>query len=131
MGDWPGIDWGNYFHRLSDDEIGELAMWLAAEDLAVGEFTDLLDRLSRRAADEWRGRSLALVASCGHAMVEEYARRKRRYVELLAALEEAQMSGALPGEVAPKELQPLPRAAPRRTAEELLQVLERARSGSG
>jgi hypothetical protein len=130
MGDLLGIDWVDYFHRLSDDELRELAAWLADEYLTVGEFTDLVDRIYRRAADEWRGRSLTLVASYGHYVIEEYARRKRRFAELLAALDDARMSGALPGDVAPEELQPLRQTAPR-TAEDLLHVLERARSGSG
>jgi hypothetical protein len=130
MSDVLGIDWVDYFRRLSDDELHELATWLAAESLTVGEFTDLVDRLYRQVADEWQGRSQAFVVRCGRPLVEAYARRKRRFAGLLAALEEARMSGALPGDVAFQELQPLPQAAPR-TAEELLQALERARSGSG
>jgi hypothetical protein len=134
MGDLPRIDWCEHFRRLSDDDLQELATWLAAEFLKVSEFTDVVDRAYAQASDEWNGRALAFVARCGRPVVEEYARRKRRYAELMAALEDACMCGALPGEVSPQELQPLrllrPLRAGPRTVNELLGMLERARGGS-
>jgi hypothetical protein len=59
------MDWVDSFHRLSDDEMRDLATWLAAEYLTVGEFTEIVDRTYRQAADEWHGGPLAFVASCG------------------------------------------------------------------
>jgi hypothetical protein len=130
--DWIGIDWVDYFHHLSDDEIRELAAWLAAEFLGVGEFTDIVDRVYVWALDDWRGREPAFVTLCKRSVVEAYAGRKRRFTELMAALEDAQMSGALSGDVVPQELQPLrPPWSGTRTAEQLLGALERARGGAG
>ena len=131
MDDVRNINWVVYFQQLSDDELRELATWLAVEFVKVSEFTDIVDREYAQTSDEWHGRSGAFVGCRGRPAVEEYARRKRRFPELLAALEDAYMRGALLGEVAPEELQPLcqARVAPR-TTEELLGVLERVRSGS-
>jgi hypothetical protein len=123
-----GIDWHDYFHCLSDDQMRELATWLAAEFLKVSEFTDLVDRVYAQAPDDWRGRSPAFVGSYGRPMVERYAERKRGFAELMA-LEDAYMSGAFPGEVASGELQPLrlPEAE-HRSVDDVLRVLERIRS---
>jgi hypothetical protein len=130
--DWIGIDWVDYLHHLSDDEMRELAAWLAAEFLGVGEFTDIVDRVYVWALDDWRGRQPAFVTSCKRSFVEAYAVRKRRFAERMAALEDAQMSGGLTGDVAPQELEPLrPPWSERRTAEQLLGALERRRGGSG
>ena len=134
MDDVPCIDWVGYLHELSDDDLHELAAWLAAEGLKVSEFTDILDRVYAHTSDRWRGRALAFVTDYGRPVAEAYARRKRRFTQLMAALEDAQMSGALPGTVAPQELQPRPPQQPQppaRTAEELFSVLVRVRSGSG
>lgn len=132
MDDMVGIDWVSYFHRLSTDEIHELATWLAAERLEVWELMDIVDRAYAKEPDDWRRQSPAFVASCGRPAVEGYARRKRRFVELMAALDAARLSGALPGEVALEDLQPLrlPGTEPRPVAD-LLDELERARGGSG
>jgi hypothetical protein len=132
MDDLEGIDWVGYFHGLSADEMRELAVWLAAELLEVGEFMAIADRGYAQASEEWRGRSRAFAAQHGRPVAKGYARRKRRFAELMAALEEARMSGALPGEAAPQELQPIrPPWAEPRPVEELLGMLEHARSGVG
>jgi hypothetical protein len=125
-----GIDWVDYFHCLSDDQMHELATWLAADFLKVSEFTDLVDRVYVQAPDEWHGRSPAFVASYGRPVVERYALRKRGFAELMA-LEDAYVSGAFPGEVASGELQPLrlPEAE-HRSVDDVLRVLERMRSAS-
>lgn len=125
-----GMDWGDYFHRLSDDEIRELATWLAAECLEVWEFMDIVDRAYAQASDDWHERPPAFVASRGRPAVEGYARRKRRFAELTTALDEACLCGALPGDVAPEDLRPLrsPKTEPR-PVEDLLSALERARGG--
>ena len=125
-----GIDWYDYLHCLSDDQMRELATWLVAEFLKVSEFTDLVDRVYAQAPDEWRGRSPTFVASYGRPMVERYALRKRGFAALMA-LEDAYMSGAFPGEVASGELQPLrlPEAE-HRSMDDVLRVLERIRSAS-
>ena len=125
------IDWSDYFHRLSDDQMRELASWLAAESLKVSEFTDIVDRVYAQASDEWHGRPPAFVASYGRPIMERYARRRRGFAEGLAAVEDAKMSGALPGDFASAELQPLrlPRSEPR-SVEDVLSALERVRGGS-
>jgi hypothetical protein len=125
------IDWATYFHHLSDLDLRELAAWLAEEGLEVSEFTDLIDRAYAQTANEWRGRPLAFVASRGRPVVARYADRKRHFAGLLAALEDARMCGALPGEVELQELTPLfPPAPAPRTAEGTLIVLERIRGSS-
>jgi hypothetical protein len=125
------IDWAAYFHCLSDNDLHELAAWLAAEGLEVSEFTDLIDRAYAQTSNEWRGRPLAFVATCGRPVVARYANRKRHFAGLLAALEDARMCGALPGEVELRELAPLyPPAPAPRSAERMLSVLERARGSS-
>jgi hypothetical protein len=123
-----GIDWVDYFHCLSDDQMHELATWLAADFLMVSEFTDLVDRVYAQAPDDCHGRSPAFVASYGRPVVERYAERKRGFAELLA-LEDAYMSGAFPGEVASGELHPLrlPEAE-HRSVDDVLRVLERIRT---
>lgn len=134
MDDLVGLDWVGYFHTLSDDAIRELAAWLAAERLEVWELMDIVDRAYAQAAEDWHGRSLAFVTNCGLPVVEGYARRKRRFVELTeftAALEEAHLCGALPGDVAPEELQPLRLSLTKpRSVEDLVGVLQRARGDS-
>lgn len=131
MDDVVGMDWGDYFHRLSDNEIRELATWLAAECLEVWEFMDIVDRAYVQASDDWHERQPAFVASRGRPVVEGYARRKRRFAELMIALDEACLRGALPGDVAPEDLRPLrsPKVEPR-SVNDLLGALERARDSS-
>lgn len=131
MDNWIGLNWGSYFHDLSDEEMRDLASWLSAEFLEVWEFTDIVDRMYVQAADTWRGRSPAFVAGCGRPVVIRYARRKRHFAEITAAHDEARQRGALPGEVTPEELQPLrPPDTRRRSVEDLLGILEHARGGS-
>jgi hypothetical protein len=131
-GNFEGVDWGSYFHCLSDAELRGLAAWLAAECLEVWEFKDVVDRVYAQVADSWRGRSAAFVASHGRPILLGYARRRRHFAELMAALDEARQRGALPGDVALEELQPLPApSSKRRSVEELLDVLERTRRDEG
>jgi hypothetical protein len=131
-GNFEGVDWGSYFHCLSDAELRELAAWLAAECLEVWEFKDVVDRVYAQVADTWRGRSAAFVASHGRPILLGYARRRRHFAELMAALDEARQRGALPGDVALEELQPLPApTSKRRSVAELLDALERARGEKG
>jgi hypothetical protein len=126
------IDWSEYLHRLSDDQMRDLATWLAADFLKVSEFTDIVDRVYAQAPAEWHGRSAAFVAYYGRSVVEGYARRKRRFAQLRTALEDAYMSGAFPGDVSSWELTPLRSPwTESRNVEDLLGVLERVRSGSG
>ena len=132
MDDMVGLDWVGYFHSLSDDAIRELAAWLAAQSLEIWELMDIVDREYAQASEDWRGRSPAFVGYRGRPAVEGYARRKRRFVELTAALEEASLRGALPGDVAPEELQPLRVPSTKtRSVEDVVSALQRARSGSG
>src|SRR5579859_6239409 len=106
MNNLAGLDWMGYFHSLSDDEIHELAAWLAAERLEVGEFMEVVDRVYARTSDEWRGQAPVFVDWFGRPDARAYAHRKQRFAELTAALEEARMTGALSGDVAPEELEP-------------------------
>jgi hypothetical protein len=131
MDDLVGVNWVGYVRSLSDDDLRELAAWLAAEFLEIGEFMEIVDRAYRQTSDAWRGRSPEFVARMGRLVAQRYARRKRRFAELTVALEEARMTGALRDEVAPEELQ-VPRLAWREphTVEELVSVLEHARGGS-
>jgi hypothetical protein len=132
FGEFVGVDWVGYLHGLSDAEIHELAGWLAAERLEVWEFEDVVDRVYAQVADTWHGRPAAFVASHGRPILIGYARRRRRFAELMAALDEARLCGALPGDVALEELQPLPApGSKRRSVEDVLRVLERARGGEG
>ena len=127
MADSTGFDWPGYFHRLQDDEEHALAIWLAAEDLGVGEFMEIVERAYAAAGDHWHGRPRPFVERIGRPIAETHARRKRRFGQLTAMLEEARLSGALPGEVAAHELQlPVPPWMKQHRAEELLAALERA-----
>lgn len=131
MNNLVGLDWIGYFHSLSDDEIHELAVWLAAERLEVGEFMEVVDRVYARTSDEWRGQAPVFVDWFGRPDAREYAHRKRRFAELTAALEEARMTGAFPGDVTPEELDPpLPLWAEATSVEKVLVALECARRDS-
>lgn len=132
MNSLVGFDWIGYFHSLSDDEMRHLANWLVAERLHLGEFMEVVDRVYARASDEWRGQPSVFVVWHGRAGAEDYARRKRRFAELIAALDEARMTGALPGDVAPDELglsPPCRAEAP--SIREVLGALQFARHSSG
>jgi hypothetical protein len=123
-----GINWCDYFRCLSDDQMRELATWLAADSLKVSEFTDIVDRVYAQASDEWHGRSPAFVATYGRPIMERYVRRRRGFVEVLAAVEDAKMSGALPGNFVSQELQPIRKPQPEpRSVEDVLSALEHLR----
>lgn len=126
-----GLDWIGYFLSLSDDEIRKLAAWLVAERLDVGEFMEVADRIYAQTPDEWRDQPSVFVAWFGRPSAAKYARRKQRFAELMAALEEAYMTGALPGDVAPEELKlSQPHWADAPSVERVLGELEYARRGS-
>jgi|GEM_PF-1808653 len=129
-----GIDWVDYFHCLSQDAIHELAAWLVAQQLEVWEFTDIVDRAYTQIPEGADRPSAEFVARIGRPAAEAYAGRKRVFARLMArlvALEDARMSGALPGEVALGEIEPRPMPSTRvRSADELFGVLERARGSS-
>ncbi len=130
MADLAGPDWPGYFSSLRDDDVCALAIWLAANGLDVGEFMEVVDRAFAAAPARWQAQSQRYVARCGRLAAHAYARRKRRFAGLMATLEAAHISGALPGDVAPRELRPL--ALPwtrRRHPDELLGALERVRRG--
>jgi hypothetical protein len=129
MDELVGLNWVRHLRCLSDDEIRELAAWLVAELLQVGEFMEIVDRAYARAPGEWRRLAPPFVARIGRPVAAAYARRKLRFGELVAALEDARASGALPGEVDPRELQsvPSPWMAWRRDAKDLLAAVKRAR----
>ena len=125
-----GLDWISYFHSLSDDETRTLAAWLATERIDLGEFMEVVDRVFARTLDEWRGQPSVFIDCYGRPGAEDYARRKRRFAGLMAALEEADMTGALPGEVAPEELEVAqPDWANASSLERVLGALECARRG--
>lgn len=110
MNSLAGFDWIGYFRSLSDDEMSALAAWLVAERLAVGEFMEVVDRVYARMladpiASEWRGQPSLFVGWYGRPGAEEYARRKRQFADLMATFDAACMMGALPGDVAPEELE--------------------------
>jgi hypothetical protein len=128
MADLAGVDWSDYLRSLRDDDVRALAIWLAARDLDVGEFMEVVDRAYTEAPAHWRGRSQRYIAQFGWLAANAYARRKRRFAALVATLEQALISGALPGDVMPQELTlvRLPRTK-RRQSGELLSALERVR----
>lgn len=131
MNSLVGFDWIGFFHSLSDDETRNLAAWLVAERLHVGEFMEVVDRVYARTSDEWRGQPSVFVVWHGRPGAEDYARRKRRFAELIAALDEARMTGALPGDVAPDELEfSQPHRAEAPSIGEVLGALEYARHGA-
>jgi len=130
MADLTGCNWPGYVRSLQDNEVRALAIWLAAEGLDVGEFMEVVDQAYTAAPAHWRGQSQRYVAQFGRRAASDYARRKRRFARLMATLEDALISGALPGEVAPQELRQsmLPRMK-RRQPGELVSAIERVRRG--
>jgi hypothetical protein len=130
MADLGGLDWPGVFRSLRNDDVRTLAFWLADLELQVGEFMEVVDRAYAGAPEPWRGQPQAFMLQIGQPAAQCYALRKRRYAHLMALLEEALASGALAGEVAPRELEfPVaPRPKPR-PAEELAGALERAKRG--
>jgi hypothetical protein len=126
MADLVGLDWTAYFRARSAEEIRTLATWLEAQGLQVGEFLDVVDREYATAPRPWRDRTEAFVRLIGRPAAQRYAQRKRHFGRLMALLEAAMLSGALPGDVAPEELD-LPVVIPirPRPIHELLDALER------
>jgi hypothetical protein len=130
MGGLPGFDWSGYFRSLEDRDVRALATWLAAEGLDVGELMEVVDRSYAEAPGHWRGQSHRYLAQVGRLAATLYARRKRRFAALMATLEEALISGALPGDVAPGELRlPTRPWTKRREPGELISTIERVRHG--
>ncbi len=130
MGELTDSDWPAYLCSLRDDEARALAVWLATEGLDVGEFMEIVDQAYVAAPDHWRGRSRPFMVGFGRPAAQAYARRKRRLAGLMVAFEDALVSGALPGDVTPQDLQPATSAClKQRQAEEVLSALERARRG--
>jgi hypothetical protein len=133
MGESLGLDWAEYLHSLSEDALGELAAWLAAQRLEAWEFLDIVDRAYVQAGEDRRGEALTFITRWGRPAVAGYARRKRHFAELTATIEEARQRGALPGDVAPDELQPLqpqPSLVRSPSKEDVLNALHRVQGGS-
>ncbi len=128
MADPTGLDWPDYLRSLNENGVRALAMWLVAEGLDASEFMEVVDRAYAIAPEASRQESRSFVTQRGRPVAALYARRKHRFAGLAAALEQARVSGALPGDVALNELRPL--AAPSlhaRSVAELIAVLERGR----
>ncbi len=130
--EWRSVDWRLYLRDLQEDEALSLATWLAAEGLHVGEFMEIVDRAYAAAPNPERGRSSHFVAQFGRPVARAYARRKRRCAGRTAALEEALVSGALPGDVGrPQELQmAVSPCSQRGQPEDLVRVLRWAMSAA-
>jgi len=125
-----GIDWPRYFRALPDDDVRALATWLGAQGLQVGEFMEVVDRVYATAPRRWRGRTEVFVSVVGRPTARSYAQRKRHFGRLMAMLEAAMVSGALPGDVAPQELDlPVAIQTEPRPVDELLAALERVSHG--
>ncbi len=132
MADLVGLDWPGYFRTLPEDEVRALATWLGAQGLQVGEFMEVVDRVYATAPRRWRGRTEVFVRVVGRPTARSYAQRKRHFGRLMAMLEAAMLSGALPGDVAPQELDlPVAIQTEPRAVDELLAALERASHGRG
>jgi hypothetical protein len=132
MAELAGFDWPGYVGSLQDAEARALACWLAKEGLRMGEFVEIIDRAYAAAPASWQGRWQHFMLRVGRPAAEGYACRKHGFIRLMALLEQALMSGALPGEVAPQELDlaVLPRPEqPQVQVEELLGALARLRRG--
>jgi hypothetical protein len=126
MPDLVGLNWGGYFRTLQDDDLRALATWLAAQRLQVGEFMEVVDLAYAKAPARWQGKTHAFVKVIGRPAASSYARRKRHFGKLMLMLEAAMMSGALPGEVSPEELDlPVPIQAEPLPVAELVSALER------
>jgi hypothetical protein len=82
---------------------------------------EIVDRAYVVGRLQWRGRPDAFIRLVGRHAAARYAFRKRHYARLVALLDEAMASGALPGEVAPQELDlPVKILIERRSVDELL-----------
>jgi hypothetical protein len=128
MANNEGLDWPDYWRSLDKDGARALARWLAAEELQVGEFMEVVDRVYVATPEARRGRSRYFVTQTGRPNAEVYARRKQQFVGLMAAFQEALLSGALPGDVAPLQLRPTQTPLRQtRPAANLVVAIERAR----
>jgi hypothetical protein len=126
-----GFDWPGYFRALPEDEARDLATWLGAQGLQVGEFIEVVDRAYAGWPERWRRRPDLFMRLVGLRTASSYAIRKRHFARLVAMLEEAMASGALPGEVAPRELDlPVRIQLERHSVDELLLALGRVTYGS-
>jgi hypothetical protein len=126
MAHMVGLDWPGYIRTLPEDEVRALANWLGAQGLQLGEFMEVVDRMYASAPRRWHGRTVAFVSVVGKPAAGSYGLRKRHFSRLMGMLEAAMASGALPGEVAPQELDlPVMIQHEPRPVEELLAMLER------
>ena len=130
MADQVGLDWPNYFRTLPEGDARALASWLGAQRLQVGEFMEVVDRAYAAWPRPWSGQRDAFIDLVGTQAAARYAFRKRHFARLVAMLEAAMISGALPGEVAPQELDlPVADQIAPRPVEELLSAVERVSHG--
>ncbi len=126
MANQVGLDWPGYLRNLGGDDARALATWLGAQGLQVGEFMEVVDRAYATWPERRRWRPDAFISRVGRYAAASYAFRKRHFARLVAMLEEAMASGALPGEVAPQELDlPVKIHTEGRSVDELLAALER------
>jgi hypothetical protein len=129
MADLVGLDWPRYFRTLPENDVRALATWLGAQGLRVGEFMEVVDRVYATAPRRSRGHTDIFVSVVGRPTARSYAQRKRHFGRLMAMLEAAIVSGALPGDVAPQELdRPVVIQTEPRPVDELLAALEQRRA---
>jgi hypothetical protein len=127
MADQVGLDWPGYFRALREDDARALATWLGSQGLRVGEYIEVVDHAYARWPERQPDVFIRLV---GRRAASSYAVRKRHFARLVAMLEEAMASGALPGEVAPQELDlPVSIQTERPRVDELLAALDRVTRG--
>ena len=132
MADQVGLDWPRYFRTMPDGNAREFASWLHAQGLQVGEFIEVVDHAYARWAQQWWRTPDAFIDLVGRRTATSYAVRKRYFARLVALLEEAMATGALPGEVAPQELDlPVKIQNQPRSVDELLAALERISHARG
>jgi hypothetical protein len=105
MGASAGFNWSEYIHTLDEHAAVDLATWIAITGLEAGEFMEVVDRAYAVAPAHWQCQPEAFLLGIGRPAAEAYARRKREFARLLVLVEAARISGALPGDVAPQELQ--------------------------
>jgi hypothetical protein len=127
MADLTGVDWTNYLRALRADEVRLLATFLAVEGVQLGEFMEVVDHAFAGTPGACRARQRSFVTRIGQPLVQNYARRKRRYAGLASAFEQARISGAFPGDVAPHELRPLAIASRTRSVADLVAIIERGK----
>jgi len=106
-----------------------LVPWLATEGLQLSKFTDIVDRAYVVAPVHGRGGPRNFVAVVGRPAAQAYARRKRRFAGLSSALDDALISGAMPGDIAPDELSISTSVIRSSRPEDLLNALERIARG--